>query len=160
MDAGIKSGADGFPAVQSAFRIGKKAFGTLGCRSRLAFQFGAREGEQVQHSGPAGERLGDPFHQEEILRSGEDESPRCVVVVHRGLQVGEKVGHTLGFVNDHEPGIPFDEAAWVVAGELALVEVLQRDIRILGKTVPCQSRLARLPGARQGYDRIVFRVAF
>jgi hypothetical protein len=70
--------------------------------------------------------LGDPLHEEEVLRPGQDELARPVGPVHDPLDVGEQVGRSLGLVQ--YGGLLLEsaqEAAGVFRGEGPLVGVFQ-----------------------------------
>jgi len=49
------------------------------------------EGQQAQQGAAAGQRLGHPVQEQEVLGAGEDESARPIEPVHDSLEVGEEI---------------------------------------------------------------------
>ena len=105
---------------------------------------------------PAGERLGDPAHEQQVRGAGEDEAavPAGAVLVHRPLDREEQIGLALHLVQGQPGGAPH-EVSGRQPGVLPGLRIVQREIGAVPekRLGPHQSALAGLAGPHQHDDR-------
>ena len=76
---------------------------------RPAFDLGLCQRQHLDGLHPSGQAVGDPRQGQHVRRSGEQESPRPIVLVDRLLDRQQQVGGALDFVDDGSVQAP-DEA--------------------------------------------------
>lgn len=88
------------------------------------------------------------MRQSELLRTGEDESPRVRAAVDLDLEVAQQAGCVLDLVEDGAPGVLGEEASWVRRGIVADVQRLEGDVGLVRKDRAAEGRLAGLARPR------------
>ena len=85
---------------------------------RKACQFLQAGRQKNQNSAPAGKGLGGGLRQAKVLGACQDEPTRLRVCVNVGLQVTEKVGDMLDFIQDGALAIFVQKGPRVVSGKI------------------------------------------
>ena len=114
------------------------------------------ERKKVELPDPAGERLGDPFGESEVLGACEDEAPRRGISVHRLVKVGEQSRGPLHLIEDGALRVLAKEAPGILDPEVADVEGFEGHIRQFRKSGLTQRRLAGLPRTGHGHHGHAF----
>ncbi|MCJ7783074.1 MAG: hypothetical protein MUP41_04030, partial [Desulfobacterales bacterium] len=103
---------------------------------------------QIEDAAAAGQRLGYPAHEKEVVGPRENEPTGCGVLVNRHLDVGHQVRCMLDLVDDQGTAELGQEPAGIFPGEPPLVDRFQGDIAMGGKSCAGQGCFAGL--ARPG----------
>ena len=115
-----------------------------------------RERPQTKVVSPAGERLGDPVHEEEIGRSGEHvpSGPARPVQIHRRLHREQQVGRPLDLV-EHQLLAAQENRQRVLAGLIADQRIVQSNVGVASQrgVRPDECALPCLPSAGDHHDR-------
>lgn len=84
--------------------------------------FGQSQREQIQNPHPAGQRLGNVFHQQKILRTGKDEA-QGRIAVHPALQIREQQRYSLSLIQNSPLWETVLKTARVLFGQQACVRI-------------------------------------
>ena len=121
------------------------------------FHFRMRKRQKFQYGSSSGQRLVDIFHQQEIVRTGQQIHPLASLFIRMRLDIGEQSRNPLGFVDNRFVRISLKKTSRIIRCEQTHIGVFKRNIFIIGKSMTQQSRFTRLPGAGQGHYWIFLR---
>jgi hypothetical protein len=105
--------------------------------------------QQGEDRDPAGETLGHPGQQIELLRACEHETPHPACAVHDALKIGQQRRYPLHLIQNRTLRIAFQKRPRIVLREQPLVRILKRDIRFGRERTPRQRGLAGLTRASE-----------
>ena len=117
-----------------------------------AFELAHGEREQVENRHPARQALRDFFHQQKILRTGQDDFPVAARLIHLDLNVGKQLMQVLRFVNDDTMLALLQKPEGIVAGELTGQRILQIGVFVFRENLFHQRRFPRLARAGDAHD--------
>ena len=104
--------------------------------------------------------LGYLVHQEKVLGAGENKLSRFIRFVHDFLQVGKKMRHTLGFVQNSPFRKRSEKRSGIGFRSFLNVGILKRNIRLFWKKRFSEGCFPRLAGPNQGNNGKCLQGAF
>ena len=115
------------------------------------------EREKREYGTSSRECLGDILHEKKIAGTGEDEKSVLSLVIDNSLNVGEKIGYALHFIENGPIRKLGEKSLRVAFGHRSRARMFKRPVWLVRKQFFCKRHLARLPRSHYRDNGIVVK---